>query len=51
MSETFLVRGFEPFDQWGVNSSGEVARALGERMAGVVRAAVFGGHSMNIASP
>ena len=41
MAESILVTGFEPFAQWGVNSSGEVARVIGERMPGVVRAAVL----------
>lgn len=41
MPESILVTGFEPFAQWGVNSSGEIARVIGERMPGVVRAAVL----------
>jgi pyroglutamyl-peptidase len=41
MAQTVLVTGFEPFKQWTVNSSGEVARILGARMATLVRAAVL----------
>lgn len=41
MAETVLVTGFEPFRQWTVNSSGEVARALGAQMVGLVRAEVL----------
>jgi pyrrolidone-carboxylate peptidase len=41
MAETVLVTGFEPFLQWTVNSSGEVARVLGARMPGRVRAEVL----------
>jgi len=41
MAETVLVTGFEPFKQWTVNSSGEVARTLGAQMAGLVRAEVL----------
>jgi pyroglutamyl-peptidase len=41
MAETVLVTGFEPFKQWAVNSSGEVARTLGAQLAGLVRAEVL----------
>jgi pyroglutamyl-peptidase len=41
MAETVLVTGFEPFLQWTVNSSGEVARALGARMPDSIRAEVL----------
>jgi pyrrolidone-carboxylate peptidase len=41
MAETVLVTGFEPFLQWTVNSSGEVARALGVRVSGWLRAEVL----------
>ena len=41
MAETVLVTGFEPFKQWTVNSSGEVARTLGTLMASGVRAEVL----------
>jgi len=41
MAETVLVTGFEPFKQWAVNSSGEVARALGEMLSGRVQAEVL----------
>ena len=41
MGQSVLVTGFEPFRQWTVNSSGEVARTLGARMTGLVRAEVL----------
>jgi pyroglutamyl-peptidase len=41
MAETVLVTGFEPFKQWTVNSSGEVARALAAQIPDHVRAEVL----------
>ena len=41
MAETVLVTGFEPFQQWTVNSSGAVALKLGVQMTGLVRAEVL----------
>jgi pyroglutamyl-peptidase len=41
MAETVLVTGFEPFQQWKANSSGEAARALGAMLPSGVRTEVL----------